>query len=65
MYNFNSVVMKKQMEKAELNVNKRKILKNNSMTKLGYIFSKYDSFAQVEKVKFKNLFGQSIRPYGV
>jgi hypothetical protein len=57
--------MENQMEKVKVKINNAKILKNSRGRKLGYIFSKYDSLAHVKRVKFRNLFSYSMRPYGV
>jgi hypothetical protein len=57
--------MKRQMEKVKTKVSNTRILKNSAGRKLGYIFSKYDSLAHVKRVKIRNLFGNSMRPYGV
>lgn len=65
MRNFNYNIMKKQMEKVKVKMSNTKILKNSTGRKLGYIFSKYDSFEHVKRVKLRNLFGYSMRPNGV
>jgi hypothetical protein len=57
--------MKNQVEKVKVKIKNTKILQNSRGKKIGYIFSKYDSLAQVKRVKFRNLFSYSMRPYGV
>lgn len=33
--------------------------------KIGYIFSKFESFTQIKKAKIKSIFNRPIRPYGI
>jgi hypothetical protein len=38
---------------------------NKGLLRLGYIFSKYDSFSHIKNVKLKGLLNRQIRPFGV